>query len=267
MTKVPHSFGRRGFGESPATYAAVRPGYPDALYACLTDRCDLGIDSTTLEIGPGTGIATASLLARGTSRLHAIEPDARFAAHLRHAFPNRALTLDETPFENARLPAASFTLGVAATSFHWIDQRSGLRKIYAALAPGGWWAMWWTHFGRATTDNFQAATRHLFTIAAPPRIAAPGPRLPFDLDRTARLHDLTAAGFVDVRADAWQWTQRYDTTRLVGLYATFSAVTALPPAQRQIFLAGIARIADEQFGGTVDRRFTTSLYTGRRPPP
>lgn len=264
MKQMPHSFGRRGFGDSPATYAAVRPAYPAALYGCLTDRCGLKPGCAVIEIGPGSGIATASLLAHRPALLHAIEPDPRFVAHLRQTLPDPALTIEAAAFENAGLPPAHFDLGVAATSFHWIDQQSGLGKIHAALKPGGWWAMWWTHLGVETDDPFQAATRHLFAPVRPPAARSSNRRQPFDLDRAARLRDLTKAGFIDGRADAWQWTHCYDTAGLVGLYQTFSAIRALPVHERGRFLDEVGRIADDQFGGRIDRRFTTSLYTAQR---
>jgi hypothetical protein len=40
-------------------------------------------------------------------------------------------------FEDASLPNGSFDLAVAATSFHWIDQHSGLRAVANLLRPGG----------------------------------------------------------------------------------------------------------------------------------
>ncbi|MGC9269397.1 class I SAM-dependent methyltransferase [Acidiphilium sp.] len=284
MTKMPHRFGRSGFGADPARYASARPPYPDALYLRLIDRCGLGPDCTILEIGPGTGHATTALIAHGAARLHVIEPDARLAAHLRLTIDHPGLTIDNTAFETATLPAGSFDLGVAATSFHWINQTSGLRKILASLKPGGWWAMWWTHFGSGTTDAFQAAIGHLFTnderrSAASPRqyqsaalpqgyhgAALPQRRPPFDLDRTARLRDLSAAGFIEPAADVWEQSHHYVTPQLVDLYATVSTVQAMAEPQRQVFLANIARIAEGEFGGSVERRFTTSLYTARRPP-
>src|SRR4029077_15589130 len=117
---------------------------------------------SAFEIGAGTGLATQRLLALGVSRLWAIEPDPRLAAFLRKPVSSSSVQIVQTTFEQAELPTAEFGLGVAATSFHWLDQGSALAKVYRSLGAGGWWAMWWTHFGSCQSDAFQLATDHLF---------------------------------------------------------------------------------------------------------
>jgi trans-aconitate methyltransferase len=266
MTQIPITAGRQAFGDDPQAYAAARPDYPDALYSRLVEQCGLGSGSAVFEIGPGTGIATRRLLALGASPLIAIEPDARLADYLRRALPHPALRIATEAFEDTALEPAGFDLGVAATSFHWLEQGSALAKARAALKPGGWWAMWWNNHGsEAADDAFQAATDHLFveTPASPSHGVGGAP--PFALDEQARLADLADAGFEAAEAEIWRWTETYDTARLVGLYGTFSPIHALEPARRQTFMDELARIADQQFGGRVERPFTTSLYTARRP--
>jgi hypothetical protein len=49
-------------------------------------------------------------------------------------------------FEEADITLAGFDLAVAATSFHWVDQKLGLSKLGRAIRPGGWVALWWTLF-------------------------------------------------------------------------------------------------------------------------
>jgi len=264
MTQIPISAGRQAFGDDPRAYAAARPDYPDTLYDRLVERCGLGPGSAVFEIGAGTGIATRRLLALGAAPLVAIEPDGRLAAHLRDTIVNPALRVEETAFEDTRLPLAGFDLGAAATAFHWLEQGPSLAKARAALRPGGWWAMWWHNFGGAGKDAFQDATDHLFadTPSSPSHGKSGGP--PFSLDQDARLGDLAAAGFEDAEAEIWAWTEIYDTARVGALYGTFSPIQALAPAKREAFLDQLARIADEQFGGQVERPFTTALYTARR---
>lgn len=264
MSRIPITAGRRAFGDDPHAYAAARPDYPDALYGRLVDRCGLGRGSAVFEIGPGTGIATRRLLALGAAPLVAVEPDSRLAAHLRSAVANPALRVEETTFEDARLALAGFDLGVAATAFHWLEQGPALTKARAALKPGGWWAMWWHNFGGAWKDAFQDATDHLFADTPSSPSHGKSGRPPFSLDQDARLSDLAAAGFEDAQAEIWAWTETYDTARVVALYGTFSPIQALEPAKREAFLGQLARIADEQFGGRVERPFTTALYTARR---
>lgn len=260
------SAGRAAFGEDPGAYHAARPSYPDELFEVLRRRCGLGPGAAVLEIGPGTGIATERLLAAGAGPLLAIEPDARLAAFVEARLGSGRLDVLRASLEDARLPDGAFDLGAAATSFHWLDRASALAKVKAALRPGGWWAMWWMNFGgERASDPFQAATDHLFaeTPRAPSHGRRGGPS--FALDRQARLIDLAGAGFIDAEIDDWPMTLTLETPRLQALYATYSPVQALPPAKRAAFLTELGAIADRDFGGAVERQFSTILYTARRP--
>jgi SAM-dependent methyltransferase len=199
METIPLNEGRRLFGNNPATYHDARPDYPDELYQRLIARCGLRSGSSLFEIGPGTGLASRRLLALGASPLRAIEPDPRLAGFLRESISVGVLEIDQTSFEEAILPRATFDLGVAATSFHWLEQASALAKVYQSLKPGGWWAMWWNHFGPEQPDAFQKATDHLFIgTTDSPSMSGKG-RPPFALDHENRLKDLTAGGFLDAQ--------------------------------------------------------------------
>jgi hypothetical protein len=97
----------RLFGGDPSNYHDARPEYPDRVYDLLTTRCGLGVGTSTLEIGPGTGLATHRLLGLGADPLVAVEPDARLAAflsaRLQAQYP--ALRVVVSPFEPADVPA------------------------------------------------------------------------------------------------------------------------------------------------------------------
>jgi SAM-dependent methyltransferase len=264
MDKIPLNDGRRLFGNDPKTYSAARPEYPDALYQRLVTRCGLATGISVFEIGPGPGLATRRLLNLGVSHLLAIEPDPRLATFLRETILTNTLEIDQTPFEQAILPEAFFDLGVSATSFHWLEQAPALAKIYRSLKPGGWWAMWWNHFGSEEPDEFHKATDHLFVGTADSPAWSDQKRIPFGLDRDSRLQDLTANGFHDAEVDLWRSSLTCDTAGLVALYSTFSPIQILEPNSRQQLLSGLAQIADEQFGGRVERALITVLYTARK---
>jgi SAM-dependent methyltransferase len=265
MSRISIVKGRRLFGYDPASCAAARPEYPPQLYHRLVELCRLGPATSVFEVGAGTGLATRRLLELGASPLVAIEPDPTLAAFLADALPSAALRVVQQSFEDADLAAESFDLGVAATALHWLEQGPALAKVRRLLKPGGWWAMWWTQFGGEESDVFQRATDHLFTDTpdSPSHGRDGGP--PFALDQDARLRDLADAGFADAKAQIWRWTEPYETVRLAALYRTFSPIQPLEPTRRERFLDDLARIADTQFGGCIERPFTTALYTARNP--
>jgi len=264
LMEIPLNDGRRLFGNDPTTYANARPDYPESLYERLITRCGLRPGTSVFEIGPGTGIATRRLLSLGAAPLRAIEPDPRLATFLRETSQTDSLEIDQASFDEAMLPEAAFDLGVAATSFHWLEQSSALAKVYRSLKPGGCWAMWWNQFGSEEPDAFQRATDHLFAGTADSPSWSREKRVSFGFDRESRLRDLGDAGFKDVEIEVWSSTLTCDTARLVALYSTFSPIQALEADSRREFLSNLAKIAKEQFGGRVERALLTVLYTGQR---
>jgi hypothetical protein len=125
--------------------------------------------------------------------------------------------------------------------------------------------MWWTHFGAGEEyDAFHAATNHLFVHTHDSPSQGDRGRPAFALDCEQRLRDLSSAGLRHAEADRWRWSVSYDTARLVGLYRTFSPIQVPDSEQRARLLDGLAKIAEKQFGGTVNRRLITQLYTAQK---
>jgi SAM-dependent methyltransferase len=259
--------GRKAFGEDAANYDAARPPYPDWVFERLAG-CGLRSGARVFEIGPGTGQATARLLAQGASPLTAIEPDERLAAYLRAKLATPALAVLTTTFEDAALEEGGYDLGTAATSFHWMEQRASLARVARALRPGGWWAMWWNVFGdHDSHDPFHEATRELLANNPSSPSHQAGRTYPFALDSELRLADLRAVGAFEEEAigvEIRKWSIILNPGQVRALYATYSQFSALEPAERTRILDQLARIADEQFAGRVERVMCTALYTARK---
>ena len=263
--QIARSFGRQAFGEDPANYDAARPDYPDWVFEILRERCGLGPGCATFEVGAGTGKATRALLAAGADPLFAIEPDARLAGYLRASLVSPALQVVNATFESAEPPRASFDLGLAATSFHWIDALKGLNKVAALLRPGGWWAMVWNVFGDDDRpDPFHEATDALLND---------GPKSPSQAAQgtanALRTNDwLSAFGrcgaFEDIASRIERWELVIDPDQVVALYSTYSNIAAYPADERREVLAELRRIAADTFAGRVVRNMVTILYTARK---
>jgi SAM-dependent methyltransferase len=258
--------GRRLFGLDPAVYAAGRPQYPPALYRALEERCGLAEGTRVLEIGPGTGLVTRRLLGAGASVV-AVEPNTNLAAYLRAscAEPGRPLRVEEVPFEEAPLDDDAFDLAVAATSFHWVDQRTGLAKLGRVVRRGGCVAVWWTLFQDPTAlDEFSLLAQEVLHAQ---QFAFEEPdRPPFQLDAERRLEELGRwGGFEDLRADVFKTPVVLEADQVRAMYASVASVLRLAPAEQRRVLDRLESIARDRFGGRIARTFVTALYTGRRP--
>ena len=85
------------------------------------------------------------------------------------------------------------------------------------------------------------------------------------LDTDARLRALQAAGFEDAEHDVARWKVSWDTKGIRDLHRTFSPIARLDEARKKEIPDGVARIAEQDFGGRVERTLVTSLYTARAP--
>ena len=148
-----------------------RPGYPDEVFDVLASECGLTSGCRVLEIGPGTGQATTPLLDRGAAVV-AVEPGAELARIVRARTAGRPCTVIEAPFETAALPDEPFDLVAAATSFHWVDVDTGIRRAAECLLPGGHLALWWALWGDPDRhDPFTDALDPVLRARAPQFVA------------------------------------------------------------------------------------------------
>jgi hypothetical protein len=70
--------------------------------------------------------------------------------------------------------------------------------------------------------------------------------------------------FDHITSDTIRWTALLDPGQVTRLYATFPSISRLRPAEQQRLLAELGRIAEDQFGGRVERHMVTPVYTARR---
>jgi hypothetical protein len=147
-----------------------------------------------------------------------------------------------------------------------VEEAPGLPKIYTPDLPGGSNARWRTLFGDADKpDAFIAATSPLLAglLASPTRGVEGRPA--HALDTEARLAALETAGFDLASHELVIWNASWNAEGIRALYGTFSPIARLDDARKTAILDGVARIAEVDFGGRVDRTLRTSLYTARRP--
>jgi SAM-dependent methyltransferase len=268
-----HRARRNLFTDDVTSYAEGRPGYPEEVYDLLRDVCGLGSGTRVLEIGPGTGQATGPLLDRGAD-VTAVELGAGMAAHLRHEHAGRALTVVEGAFESVALEGASFDLVAAATSFHWVPAEHAVPRCAELLRPGGWLALWWNYFGDPhRADPFHHALTPILERVAPELIDeasagnAGAGHHPYAIDVAARTAEIDRTGaFGPVRHERIAWTGRHTAKQIRTMFASFSPWLALAPDHRERALDELEAMANDQFGGTVERPYLTPIYLAQRHP-
>ena len=136
------------FEELVDDYDAARPRYPQALFEELPlEHADV------LELGAGTGIASAELAPRvGSLVVTDLGPRMLARGLTKHAWPGAVCRAEALPFA-----AGSFHLVCGAQMWHWTTNPAAA-EVARVLRPGGRLALWWNE-GRGGSwwwDNEQA---------------------------------------------------------------------------------------------------------------
>jgi SAM-dependent methyltransferase len=243
---------RRRFDEDAERYDRARPGYPPELF----DHVVRG-GERVLEIGPGTGQATAELARRGS--VVAVELGPEMAAVARRKLAG--VEVVTAAFEDWPLPAEPFDLVFAATAWHWIDPAVRVAKAAAALRPGGLLGTVATHHIAGGSEAFFAEVQDCYERwdpATPPGLRQDPPdRIPVDPE------DL-GDHFEPPQFHRYEWDQPYTTETYLDVLLTYSNTRALPDADRAGLLDCIRQLADRH-GGHLVKRYLSELRVARRP--
>lgn len=258
LPSIGRETGRSAFGSDARGYHEARSGYPDALFRELSRRASP--TPRILEIGAGTGHASAGLLACDPSHLTLIEPDPRLCAHLGDMFADSRVSICNGVFPDIAIEGP-FDLIACAAAFHWMEPRSALARIKALLAPGGVWAMWWNCY-LAHGEDDPLADRALALLEAD-GVALPPSFRPEDhyaLNAAAQVAMLEEAGFGGIEQRRFRAVRALDRQQVRALYASFSFLSILPAPQRERILDRIGRFVSDDLGGSANCVVVTALY-------
>jgi SAM-dependent methyltransferase len=246
----------RSFGAVAQNYDRYRPRYPDQL---VDDVVAMLPGRRVLEVGAGTGIATAAFAARGMT-MTCVEPDPQMAAVLSAKLAgDSGHTVRVGTFEE--WSGSGFDGLISAQAWHWTDPATRWANAAAALRGGGVLALFWNqnrHADPRVDDAFQAAyDRHGIEV----RTVRPPSRL------DAEPHEEMATGgghFDDVRTHLYHWTRRVPVADYLADINTSSAHLILPPEIRDSLTAELLTTLTSQ-GDGVELAMVTDLTTAVRP--
>jgi SAM-dependent methyltransferase len=227
----------RSFGQVADVYDRGRPGWPAAAIEWTLGAEPLEV----LDLGAGTGKLTAALLAAG-HRVTALEPSDEMRAVMVEWLAATPAPDEATPgpvvmegrAEDIPLADNSVDAVVAGSAFHWFDREPALAEVARVLRRPGVFGLLGNRFdssvdwqrrlrGRAGGGGGRISSRDHW----------PGP---------AQLHER----FAEV-TDAPAFPHRVDVDRAAirEYVASTSRVSTLTPAERDVLLADVDRLWDE----------------------
>jgi SAM-dependent methyltransferase len=254
------------FGQAADLYHRYRPSYPEPLVDDLIALAGLDGSRSVLEVGAGTGKATALFAGRGIPVL-AVEPSADMSAVLREIVcaTGRGVRVETCDFEDWGPAGRRFPLVYSAQAWHWVRPEVGYAKAAAVLDPGGWLAVFWNRVDWASCE-LRDELLVAYEAAAPemerdgglhPSCSLGGP----EEDWATELARAAGLGAAEVRT--YQWSLDYTVQDYLGFLGTASRVHLMEPAQRQALFAAVADVI-EAAGGKLTLPLSTLLCMARR---
>jgi SAM-dependent methyltransferase len=257
---------RTSFDAAAQLYDDVRPGYPEQMVDAVLAYSQLQPDARALEIGAGTGQATAQFAWRGVA-VHAVEPGAEMADLIRHKFDDSGLdvTVEIADLEAAVLERSSFDLVFASTSWHWLTPGVRWTIVSEAIKPGGTLAAFWNipHWRRtalcpALDAVYQRSGADLTQL---------GPMTTAEVEHGALVAEWAndapdREAFSDFRSGKFEWAETYSADDYIALLGTYGDHLTLDPGIRERLFAGIREVI-ELGGGLIELPYTTHLLVAR----
>jgi SAM-dependent methyltransferase len=242
------------FGAAAELYDRRRPSYPDA-------AVDLAVGDNAadaVEVGCGTGKATASLAARGL-RITAVEPDPAMAAIARRNLPDVEVVVSR--FEDWDGAAHSADVVVSAQAWHWVDRALGIPKAAHVLRPGGRMAVL-SNRPRDGGMDLRAELEPVYEAVAPGLVATAG-MLNWTGQYDQFADEFAASGLFEPQP-LWQldWEQPVGTQGFIELTQTHADFLILDADRRARLMDGLAQAIDG-LGGSVTLLYRTVVLVSR----
>jgi SAM-dependent methyltransferase len=253
---------RETFGSVAELYDRARPTYPAVVFDDLAELASLEPGSRVLEIGPGTGKATAELVRRGYA-VTGIELSANLAGIARRNVPEAEIVVAD--FEHWEPREAGFDAIVAFAAFHWIAPELRYTKPARLLRPGGVLAViHGPHVLPEDGDPFFLEVQEDYDAVVPHPDNGP-PKAPEAID-SRWADEFRASGEFDlVEERRHLHPLTYTADEFVAVLGTYSENVALPAEQREELFRRIhARIEARPRGRVTEHRLLF-LTAGYRP--
>lgn len=249
------------FDQVAGTYDTARPAYPAELYEDVAAFAGLKAGDRILEVGCGSGQATAGFARLGLPML-ALDPGGELLAIARRNLAGAGhVGFAETTFEAWPPEPGAFRLVASAQAIHWVAPEIRFAKAAAALSPGGTLAVF-GNVPKAVPDEVRSAIFGVYLAIAPEMLGDVAPEtwyLPSG-PVAGLIAETPAFSAVEHRAYGWSIPQTPQSYR--ALLSTKSYHQALPEPKRTALLDGIeAAIAKVSAG--FDFEYETHLYLAK----
>ncbi len=248
------------FDEVAELYEAYRPGYPQALIDTLIAFSGLQQGDRILEIGSGTGKATALFAERGFS-ITCLEPGRNLAAVAARKFKdNPRIRIEHIRFEDWQAPIEVFDALISAQAYHWVPKEYRMVKAAQVLRPAGHIALFWNMSPYIDSPLRRDLDQVYHQLA--PEIH----KDEVDVEQTIQKvsQEIRDSGLFDQpRIERFPWSRRLTVESYLGLLNTFSDHLRLSEVTRKALFHSVAE-AINNHGGEIERHYLAVLHIAKK---
>lgn len=258
---------RVSFDSAASMYEVARPSYPNSLIDDIIKQSGINSSDRILEIGAGTGKATAMFASRGQSVL-ALEPGKEMAAIAEKKFQsNPKVQVQQSKFEDWDDKGERFGVVAAAQSFHWVDPAVKYHKSAAVLKPGGYIALFWNTANGLDPEickRLDIIYQDYFPNIQPSFLIEQAATNESALESTAKMEgELKDSGkFANIKMLRYDWTPEYKRAEFLNYVSTHSDHLILDASTRDKLLLKVGAYIDS-IGGKITYPFKTLLHLAK----
>ena len=233
-----HNIKKKSFGLVSQEYDRVRPDYPQKAIEDILKMSKIKKDGKIIDLGCGSGIATLPFAKKGyeITALDLSRPLLEIAKKKMARFKKVKFILSS--FEKEKFQKESYDLVISAQAFHWLDQKTRLKRIHQMLKKDGHLCLI-ANVRRQDKSAFYKKLRSLYNEAYPNFTKSVVHPDNFLLEIGSHL-------FKNLRMKKYFRTLQYSKKDFAGLQATFSWVSTLPKKESLKFFSALDDIMKDK---------------------
>ena len=247
------------FNQMSEYYDQFRPGYPNEIVETIVKKAKLTDGSRVLEIGSGSGKATAQFVDCGFE-IVCVEPGEDLAARCREQFKDKNVSVVVSRFEDCSLPAGAFDAIISAQAFHWVEKPKGLELCAKLLKSSGLLMPFWNieiiYDTELDHELLEIMTEYdAFTATLP---AADYEKRVIKLS-----NELAQNGwFIQPELVQVNWEKTYTAEEYFGFVMTGNVFIKNTDEKKQACYAALKALAEKHNG--IHRKYICELYIARK---
>ena len=248
---------RRVFDKIPEQFDKYRPRYSKDLFDDMNAYAGIGPGKSVLELGPGTGQATAPVLDTGCD-YYAIELGEHLYAKMIEKYgdrPNFHIVNDD--FITHDFGDRRFDMIYSAATIQWIPEEIAYTKTFELLKPGGVLAMMLTSSDyRSSNEELYAKIQRVYDEYYKPERNYTHGKLGYT--------NAENYGYTDLEKREYKGVREMTADEYVAFSGTHCDHIVIPEPYRTPFFEGL-RNAVLEHGNKVVFNDTFILYLTRKP--